>query len=49
MMHKENLKLRLKNIRSTRIRPRVRSLNVQESMALLARLHPHYPNVRGDE
>jgi len=40
--------LKLKNIRSTRVRPRARMLNVQESLALLARIHPHYPNLRED-
>jgi hypothetical protein len=40
--------LKLKNVRSTKIRPRVRYLNVQESMSILARLHPHYPVLRED-
>ena len=40
--------LKLKNIRSTKIRPRVRMLSVRKSLALLARLHPHYPVLRED-
>jgi hypothetical protein len=40
--------LKLKNIRSTKIRPRVRMLTVQESLTLLARIHPQYPVLRAD-